>query len=313
VSERPGRFDVWRERLAATDDDHQTVLEVLSGVAQEISDARNPEGSPAARWASAGIEVRVVRLHTRGYCEIDGRAVPLVHVSSRDNSAAQHFTIAHEVGHLLLASLPDSRRAGISRREEERICNDFAQRLIVPPARLARELDGEHAPSPEKVLALCGTFQANPSTMLRALDAQRCLKETAYLLARLRAHYRRPAALGFRIDASAGPETLFWPLDTRIEKLGLTNLALNAASASHGELFDGTDDAIEVRLAKVDRQTGQNGATGPADWRAVRQGRDSPYLLARVDCSSLQATRMAKPTQQEPSDDFSASVPRVQA
>jgi len=215
-----------------------------------------------------------------------------VQVNVKDNDYTQQFTVAHEVGHLLLGSVPRDRLRELSHQGEELLCDRFARQVIVPPDELAQALGGNVEPNPLEVLRLCGTFEANPSTMLRALGEDLCLDYSAYLLARLRGHYQRPAVAGFRIDAATGPADLFWPFEMRIEKVGLDRLATAGRAANHGEFIEGDDERLAVRLGKVDAATGDNFAIGPARWEAVRQGREAPYLLARIDCSCLQRTRL---------------------
>ncbi|MGA9285248.1 MAG: ImmA/IrrE family metallo-endopeptidase [Solirubrobacteraceae bacterium] len=289
--------------MAATDSASTDIREALREVAQEISGARGREGPPARRWAGAGIEVRAVRMRGHGRCDVSDRATPLVQVNAADNAYTQHFTIAHEVGHLLLGSLPVEQLREISHRDEEDICDEFAQRVIVPPDELADALAGDGAPGPRKVLQLCGAFEANPSTVLRALGDQLHLDRTAYLLARLRTHYLRPEVMGFRIDAASGPGALFWPYETRIENVGLRTLAADGTAAEHGAFIEGEEERLAVPLSKVDAATGDNAAIGPAHWQAARQGRVEPYLLVRIDCSQLRRSRLKPDTPDRTADE----------
>ena len=49
----------------------------------------------------------------------------MVRVNQRQNRFAQQFTVAHEIGHLLLRSLPLERIREISNRDEEALCDDL--------------------------------------------------------------------------------------------------------------------------------------------------------------------------------------------
>ncbi len=294
----PAHWLTWRERVAAAGAAGDDVGEALREIATEVA-ATCPRGSvPARRWVASGVTVKPVGMRGRGRCDVS-RPEPILYVNRSDNRQTQHFTAAHEVGHLLLSSLPTEWLREISLQEEEALCDEFAQCVIVPPAELAHRLVGE-VPLPEQFLRLCGDFEANPSTMVRALGRQLDLEHHAYLLARLRSHYLRPAITGFRIDAAAGPRGLFWPQDQRIERLGLRALAEAAKEAQHGAFFEGSDQRIVVPLAKVDAETRHNAMAGPAEWRAARQGRSEPYLLALVDCSKLVKERPGKEETDEP-------------
>lgn len=287
----PSRWLAWRERLAAASEEGHDVKEVLRRVADEIA-AACPRGPlPAHRWAAVGVIVREARLRGRGRCDVSvDPPVLYVNQGEKKNRYAQHFTVAHEIGHLLLSLLPPERTREVSHREEEELCDELAQRMIVPPDELAAELGGR-APTLERVLELCGTFGANPGTLLRALSHQLHFDRSAYLLAKWRGHYRRPAVLGFRIETVTGPPALYWPAHQRIAGLGLRNLARAGEEARHGAFFDGAEEKVTVKLEHVEGASRHNVMSGPVSWQAVRQGRDGPYLLALIDCSQLAGDR----------------------
>lgn len=289
----------WRERISELGTEGRDARAVLRWAAEEIA-AACPRGAPATqRWASTGVTVRLALMRGRGRCDLSAET-PVLHVNKGDNRYAQHFTVAHEIGHLLLSALPSEQREELSYRAEERLCDEFAHRVIVPPDELAEDLGGE-LPALEQVLRLCGLFEANPRTMVQALGGQLHLEHTAYLLAKWRGHYQRPDVIGFRVETVAGPKSLYWPPDKRIEGLGLKELARLAEEASHGTFFKGIDAEVTVLLRRVDSVTRQNAMTGPVYWQAVRQGRDKdPYLLAQIDCSNLAAERLRKGANDRP-------------
>jgi hypothetical protein len=291
MTEHPSRWLAWRERVVTADGKGYDIPTVLRGLASEIADAC-PRGAKATRrWAATGLSVREAPMRGRGRCDVSADA-PVLYINRIDNRYAQHFTVAHEIGHLLLNSFSPERLRGVSHRQEEDLCDEFAQRVVVPPDELAAELNGE-PPALDQVLRICGLFEANPGTVVRALGSQLHLDRYAYLLARWRGHYRRPGILGFRIDAAAGPEALYWPLHQRVEGLGLEDLAKAAEEAEHGAFFEGFDEKVTVQLRKVETRSRHNVMTGPVRWQAVRQGRKRPYLLAIADCSLLAGERLA--------------------
>lgn len=294
MSGSAARWSAWAQRLAMAGQDQRTLRLALRGIAHELSDLCPAERSRARRWEEAGIEVRKVPMQGRGRCRIGGTGEPLIEVKATDNLAAQQFTVAHELAHLLLGSLPSGQLVGLSRRQEEDLCDDFARRVIVPPEQLSDALASDLEPSPSTVLKLCGMFAANPSAMLRAIGAQLPLDQTAYLLASWRNHYRRRDVVGFRIDAAASPRGLFWPYEARIESVGLKRLAGEAATANHAAIIDGCEEQLVVQLSRVQSATGANHAVGPASWQAIRQGWLKPYLLVRIDCSKLRHERLVR-------------------
>lgn len=305
MSTAPSGWAAWKERLVVVDRNARNIEDTLYEVAGEIAATCGRKASPARRWASAGVAVRETPMRGRGRCDLSSEASPVVYVNISDNRYAQHFTVAHELGHMLIDSLPVERRREMSYAKEEELCDDIAQRMIVPPDELAEELSEETPPTPPEVLRLCGTFESNPSTMLRALGTRLSLGHSAYLLARLRPHRLRPAETGFRIDAAVGPAALFWPFNKRIENLGLQNLTTAARAAAHGTFFEGGERHIAVPLKKVDAETGHNSMAGPVRWCAARQGWEKPYLLALVDCSRMQGERVER--RESPDSAFKAT------
>jgi uncharacterized protein DUF955 len=230
----------------------------------------------------------------RGRCDVSAPR-PQVFVKKRDNLFAQNFTVAHEVAHLLMHSLSSHALSSIASGDEERLCDRFARDVVVPPARLEQLLAGDPAPSVERVLRLCGVFGANPSVVLSALGGRGGLGDTAYVLARWRGHYRRPAVVDFRIDAAIGPAHLFWPHDLRLRKLGLLRLAESGSEVVHGTHIEGRDSWVMVPRRRLEDGSRHNAMAGAASWQAIRQGRDEPYLLARIKCRGLAGIRLPAP------------------
>lgn len=292
MTDPPTRWRTWHERVATAGGEGRDLMEVLRWAADEIAGACPRGAFPVQRWERSGVTVREAPMRGRGDCDLSAET-PLVRVNQREHRFVQQFTVAHEIGHLLVKALPAERTREISARQEERICDELAQRMVIPPDQLAAELDGQR-PSLERVLRLCGHFEVNPSTFLRALQAQLYLDDEAYLLATWRGHYLRPSVQGFRIYAAAGPPALYWPSDQRIEGMGLRSLAGAAEEAAHGAFFEGRDEEAAIQFRKVDARSGHNAMVGPVAWQAVRQGRSAPYLLARIDCSRLTAQRHTK-------------------
>lgn len=290
------RWSFWAERLRRAAEGGAWPRE-LGVIAAEVSRVVGARGPLVERWARAGVEVRIVRMRGRGRCDVLS-PTPRVFVKLRENRPAQHFTVAHEVAHLLLGSLPEDLVRSISLREEEGLCDGFAREVVVPPVKLNALLTPGGAPLPQEVLTLCGAFGANPSVLLSALDHRGELGSYAYVLARWRGHYRRPDVVGFRIDAAIGPAGLFWPLGKRLRGLGLMNLARDASRAPHGTLFEGRDSLVTIHRRRLDPRSGDNAMVGPVSWEAARQGRQEPYLLARIECASLEAARISSAGEQ---------------
>jgi Zn-dependent peptidase ImmA (M78 family) len=292
VSTQIERWEAWRSLIRSSPSGPDGIERTLEELAENVTAAIRRRPLVDRWWEAAGIRVEARPMRARGRCDTSRPGTPVVVVRSTDNRYAQGFTVAHELAHLLLDQLPVERRGELGYRSVEDLCDQFAQNVIVPPARLSVELDpAAGAPAPAEVLRMCGLFEANPSVMLRALERQLCLRDETYLLARLRGHYRRPAEVGFRVDTTAGNKRLFWPRHTRVAKLGLTKLACDGEQAPHGAHLTGRETRAVIPLARLDRSTEDNAMAGPLSWQAVRQGKSGAYLLALLDIRELSGVR----------------------
>lgn len=105
----------------------------------------------------------------RGFALSDPYA-PLIFVNGADTKAAQIFTIAHEMGHILLGesgvSNPQPRSRG--HIASERWCNAFAAEFLVPLAAIA-EIRRTHDDLTEEVNALARRFKVSSLVALRRI------------------------------------------------------------------------------------------------------------------------------------------------
>ncbi len=104
----------------------------------------NPIGDLTDTLETLGLLVIVVDEDNPGFSGLtatartsDGRTYPIVAVSSRWPGDRQRFTLAHEVGHLLLAGRLDAAM------DEEKSCDRFAGAFLAPKATVTQNL-GQH-------------------------------------------------------------------------------------------------------------------------------------------------------------------------
>lgn len=116
-----------------------------------LSDYRNGERAVEA----LGLEALMGR--TDGFCAVTKNHTYIFFDSSLP-SGRQRFTVAHEIGHLLLGHVGpgmatvENREPTGSEREEERQANQFAARLLAP-ACVLHEIG---ALTPEAIQQVCG-------------------------------------------------------------------------------------------------------------------------------------------------------------
>jgi Zn-dependent peptidase ImmA (M78 family) len=105
----------------------------------------------------------------RGFALSDPYA-PLLFVNGADSKAAQIFTIAHEIGHILLGesgvSNPQPRSRG--HVASERWCNSFAAEFLVPLAAL-NAVGRTHEDLVEEINALARRFKVSTLVALRRI------------------------------------------------------------------------------------------------------------------------------------------------
>lgn len=110
----------------------------------------------------------------RGFVLCDALA-PLIFINGADSKAAQMFTLAHELAHLLLgeSGLSDAEMSTLPQRGIETWCNQVAAELLVPMQSLLAVLD-EHESLLDAMQRLARHFKVSSLVILRRLlDAGR--------------------------------------------------------------------------------------------------------------------------------------------
>lgn len=251
----------------------------LLALAPRIRARLRPTPSLAEEWAPIGIEVADVTMSARGSCS-PASGSRAIFVNANDRLPLQRFTVAHELGHLILAPPRSSMRV-LDPDAEESLCDRFARMLLFPPECVPAAVRA--APTPEAILRLCGLHRLNVRPVLRAVGEVLSAGRHHLLLARWSGHRMRPYARDFRIADAAGNPHVFIPFGERLVSAGLATLASQARHADHLDRFAGSDEDVVVRLRNLPGERSSDVRRGPVRWQAQLNGRADPLVIVVLD------------------------------
>lgn len=271
-----------QDRLAASYD-----LRELRGrlfeAAAELAPHLLGTGTGLEIWRSLGL--RVVRRDlgaVRGLLRRTGDG-PIVAVREADHPRIQRFTVAHELGHVLMDRV-DRHQIGLSGRDEEALCEGFASHLLIPRIELLAALE-EIADDPDSLLRLLRRFDVSISALLSAAAEPLADREVLAFAVSRRGHPNRPGEVAYRLHGIRCGEYLM-PENTRLTSLGLT--ALDDSLGSGEPEIAGDDVSVSLRLWRPGSAVRSGTAVGPASWRARRLANgfalvclNTPALLQR--------------------------------
>lgn len=162
----------------------------------------NPIGDLTDTLEALGLLVIVVDEENPGFSGLmatartaDGRSYPVVAVSSRWPGDRQRFTLAHELGHLLLAGRLD---AGL---DEEKACNRFAGAFLAPKAAVLQLLGASRRSLEwQELFALKHEFGLSMAGWLQRAKQCAVISDEAHLLM-----VKRFSAKGWRKNEPGEP------------------------------------------------------------------------------------------------------------
>lgn len=170
-----------------------------------------------------------------------------VSIGNETKTPEKRFTLAHELGHVLLASL-DRSRVPLSRAEEETLCERFASRAIAPLDQVEEYQRRAGRPKEladvEQFIQHFGLTQSAAIVVIDSILPRRW--PVAFLLASWRLHPKRPV-MGVRIDMAAADSRLRFPQDTRLSSLGFQEAEAWVLQRKFGSKSSGCDEGVEIR------------------------------------------------------------------
>lgn len=261
--------------------DTQTLVWGLLHIADDLAPRLLGSSLSHAAWRALGVKVVQRDLQSlSGYCEPKSREL-LVIVRALDNARRQRFTVAHEIAHLLMGQVPCA-AIGLMPKAEERLCDRFASRLLVPRGDLAAQLARRNG-EPEDILALSERYGVSVSVTLAACGEWLKARRRLIVAASVRAHPKREEEIALRVFRFHSSPYLM-PEDGRLSSLGLGELA-DAVEAGGGGTRSGHTSRLTLRLWRPEGTPRSGNAKGPAAWRALTV--PSTLTLVQIDTSRL--------------------------
>lgn len=254
-----------RERLARARN-LEELEDLLVAEAASLSKALHENGTKSDReiWKELSVSVREKPMRgSGGHHESNG--LRSIFVSKYDHRFRKRFTVAHEIAHLLLCSVPSQVLEGKFRIEL--LCDRFASEFLIPQDLLLKAT----AKYPQSsfgvkvLLQLCSDFSVNIQPMAIALSNHKCFGDFLLVLASRRGHPDRPEEIAYRIDVAIPKEPFFLPKDQRLESIGLVSLDKWLSLVSVGDSRSGED---EVSLKLWRRNAAGGDASGVLIWDA---------------------------------------------
>jgi hypothetical protein len=230
-------------------------------------------------WKQLGVSlIESDSSHSGGHHESNGGR--LIFVRASEHRWRKRFTVAHEIAHLLLDEARSARTDLLDSEKEERLCDHFANELLIPRPELNQVLSDTANLTLELLNTLCRQFRVNLQPMLIALAQTGRFGHFTALLTRRRGHPRRPGEIDYRVEKCPFRGLIFLPKDRRLRSLGLGETVDWASSKDAGQRHAGRAETIELPL--WERGRGSGIATGPARWEAQTLARYELIVLIEL-------------------------------
>jgi hypothetical protein len=214
----------------------------------------------------------------------------LVSIGNETSTAEKRFTLAHELGHVLLGSAGRS-LADRNPAKEERLCESFASRAIARRYDVDEYLRDAGLPTDiADVRRFAKRFRVTLRASLVVLgDFLPGRWPVAFVAASWKPHRQRDV-WGVRVEAAAADHRFYLPPEGRLMTIGLRELEAFVLRREIGAEEKGRDRRVEI----PSRRGRIPGWTGPSTWTAeVHRAPGStaedrePGVLCCIDVTEL--------------------------
>ena len=229
VSAECGDADAYRRRFGRFADE-------LAQLFPPKAKTQGPRRSLEREWRQLGVNVIRAKLVASGGCVMrDGIAE--IYVNKDEPVQRNRYTVAHELGHLLMDVNNVAKDLGIEGPVEESLCELFASRILIGRGHLRRCVAGKTRFGALDLLELCKRFGVSLSAMANALTDVWQPGWGLLLVGRQDTQESRE----YRVSAAVHSRPWFVPMDLKFSKLGMERLTdwmrdQSASEASRGSL-----------------------------------------------------------------------------
>jgi len=139
--------------------------EVLRAVEVFVAEHRSPDEELGALARRLGVS-RIIEqsLPFEGGLFRFPHGELVIKLNSEGPYVRKRFTLAHEIGHLLLNTVPAFRSAPRTDKALERTCDLIAAELLMPTSEAVEFVRGLGSPSPEKLAAIASKYSVSAQT-----------------------------------------------------------------------------------------------------------------------------------------------------
>ena len=281
-------WDLWASDTADLTDKAtlRTALQSAAAHWALVLHQNSKRGSRSHEWEPMRVEVVQTDMGASGGCKLR-QGYATVYVNRDDGLQRRRYTVAHELGHLFLQSARSAEKLLLSTYEEENLCDEFANHLLVSRSVLKQQLDRLPSFQPENLRSLATDFRVNLTPMVIALSECWNPAWGILILAKKRRHPRGSGDVEFRVEACAAATPWYVPKYATLAKLGLRS-AIDALTAEDAHPLNAVGKAprFSARLWEPGAEGRRSGrALASTEWIGRRFGRTIVLVVQplRVD------------------------------
>ena len=299
-------WECWRE-ISAECRDVKAYRRRFGRFADELSQLfppkkglRGSRRSLTNEWQQLRVAVTRTKLTGSGGCVMrDGFAD--VYVNENEPVQRNRYTVAHELGHLLVDVDEVASELGIEGEAEESLCDMFASRVLIGRGHLRKCVEGKRALSPSNFLELCRRFGVSLSAMANALGEVWRPSWGLLIVGR----EDNEGSNNYRVSAAVCQRPWFVPREMTFSKLGIEDVENWMLERKGGEQMGGSVENVSIMLwdpENDEKRSGRATIRGRYEALRLRNGGVVVSLTWRRSDARMRWYERSRPPLGEPND-----------